>query len=94
MGARGGPGGARRRGPEVATVVSPLVDSGDPALRKGAALVLQDVGALDALVDGGEASELERIMEAGGGRLRRAAAERARRRREPRRRAAALEQVS
>jgi HEAT repeat protein len=72
-------------GPEVATLVLSLVDAGDPALRKGAALVLQDVGAVDALVEagGGDAGELERIMEAGGGGLRRAAAERARRRREP-----------
>jgi hypothetical protein len=67
----------------VATVVAPLVDAGDPALRRGAALVLQDVGAVDALMDGGEAGALERIMDAGGGRLRRAAAERARGRREP-----------
>jgi HEAT repeat protein len=82
-------------GPEVAAVVAPLVGDGVPALRKGAALVLQDVGAVDALVDRGEAGELERIMEAGGGRLRRAAAERARRRPEPGRPGAArLESVS
>jgi hypothetical protein len=82
-------------GAEVAAVVSPLVDAEDPALRKGAALVLQDVGAVDALVDGGEAVELERVLEAGGGRLRRAAAERARRRREPGGpRTGRLEQVS
>ena len=66
-------------GPEVAARRRAARGDGDPALRKGAALVLQDVGALDALVDSGEAGELERIMEAGGGRLRRAAAERARR---------------
>ena len=81
-------------GGDVAMVVAPLVDAGDPALRRGAALVLQDVGALDALVDGGEAPELERIMEAGGGRLRRAAAERARRRRGQDRPRAPREQVS
>lgn len=67
-------------GPGIAPMVAPLVGADDPALRKGAALVLQDVGALDALVDG-DAEELERVMEAGGGRLRRAAAERARQRR-------------
>jgi len=81
-------------GPEVAAVVAPLVGDGDPALRKGAALVLQDVGAVDALVDSGEAGELERIMEAGGGRLQRAAAERARRRRGPIGPGTRLEQVS
>jgi HEAT repeat protein len=81
-------------GSDVATVVAPLVDAGDPALRRGAALVLQDVGAVDALMDGGEAGELERIMDAGGGRLRRAAAERARGRREPDGTRMWLEQVS
>jgi hypothetical protein len=81
-------------GRDVAPVVSPLVDAADPDLRKGAALVLQDVGAVDALVGGGETGQLERIMEAGGGRLRRAAAERARRRLELGRPAARLEQVS
>ena len=81
-------------GPEVATVVFSLVDAGDPALRMGAALVLQDVGAVDALVEGGEAAELERIMEAGGRRLRRAAAERAGRCRGLGRPTMPLEQVS
>lgn len=82
-------------GPEVAATVSSFVGADDPLLRKGAALVLQDVGAVDALVDGGEAGELERIMGAGGGRLRSAAAERARRRREPGRPGTArLESVS
>lgn len=79
----------------VAPVVAPLVDAGDQALRRGAALVLQDVGALDVLVDGDEVGQVERIMEAGGGRLRRAAAERARRRHEPGRpQTVRLEQVS
>ena len=81
-------------GGDVAMVVAPLVDAGDAALRRGAALVLQDVGALDALVDGGEAGELERIMDAGGRRLRRAAAERERGRREPGGTRTWLEQVS
>ncbi len=67
-------------GPDVAPVVAGLVDHADPTVRKGAALVLQDVGALDALVDRAETEQLERILVAGGGRLRRAAAERARRR--------------
>ena len=82
-------------GPQVAAVVSRLVDASDPVLRKGAALVLQDVGVVDALVDAEDPGELERVMEAGGNRLRRATAERARRRREPGRpRQAHLEQVS
>lgn len=67
-------------GRDVAPVVSALLDADDPALRRGAALVLQDVGAVDALVDGDETGQVERILAAGGGRLRRAAAERARRR--------------
>ena len=67
-------------GPGVARAVSGLVDHADPTVRKGAALVLQDVGALDALIDRAETEQLERILAAGGGRLRRAAAERARRR--------------
>ena len=45
-------------------------------------------------LDSGEAGELERIMEAGGGRLQRAAAERARRRRGPIGPGTRLEQVS
>jgi HEAT repeat protein len=66
-------------GPAVAPVVSAYLDDDDPELRKGAALVLQDVGAVDALIGGEESEQLERIMAAGGGRLRRAAAERAHR---------------
>jgi len=68
-------------GPDVVPLIAPLVHTGGPVLRKGAALVLQDVGAIDALVDDRETEQLELIMEAGGGRLRRAAAERARQRR-------------
>jgi HEAT repeat protein len=65
-------------GDEIAPAVSELLVSHDPVVRRGVALVLQDVGALDALVDGAAAGELERIMEAGGRRLRHAASERAR----------------
>jgi HEAT repeat protein len=81
-------------GHEVAAIVSPLLEAEDPTLRKGAALVLQDVGAVDALAESGETGQLERIMEAGGARLRRAAAERARRRLELGGPTARLEQVS
>ena len=81
-------------GRDVAAIVAPLVDAGDPALRKGAALVLQDVGTMDALLESGEAGALERILEAGGDRLRRAAAERAHGRREPGWTRTPLEQVS
>jgi HEAT repeat protein len=68
-------------GPEVAGVVSPLLDAEEAALRHGAALVLQDVGALDGLVHDQDSAQLEKVLQAGGPRLRRAAAERARRRR-------------
>jgi HEAT repeat protein len=66
-------------GPGVAPTVSGLIDHADRTVRKGAALVLQDVGALDALAGRAETEQLERILAAGGGRLRRAASERARR---------------
>lgn len=81
-------------GLDVAPLISPLLGSGDPLLRKGAALVLQDVGAIDALVEGGDTGQLDRIMEAGGGRLRQAAAERARRRLARGQPGARLERVS
>jgi len=66
---------------EHATVaaVEPALESHDPALRSGAALVLQDIGHVDALVGDDEGGRLERIYGAGGRRLRGAAAERARR---------------
>ncbi len=66
---------------EHATVaaVEPALESDDPALRSGAALVLQDIGHVDALVGDDEGGRLERIYGAGGRRLRGAAAERARR---------------
>ena len=60
-------------------VVEPALESHDPALRSGAALVLQDIGHVDALVGDDEGGRLERIYGAGGRRLRGAAAERARR---------------
>lgn len=59
--------------------VEPALDSLDPALRTGAALVLQDTGHVDALVDDEQLGRLERIFDAGGRRLRGAAGERARR---------------
>jgi HEAT repeat protein len=59
--------------------VEPALDSLDPALRTGAALVLQDTGHVDSLVDDEQLGRLERIFDAGGRRLRGAAAERARR---------------
>jgi HEAT repeat protein len=54
-------------GPGVAAVVAPLLEHGDPTVRKGAALVLQDVGAVDELVSRG--GEVERTARAGGVRL-------------------------
>jgi len=66
-------------GAAVAPVVSAYLDHDDPELRNGAALVLQDVGAVDALVGSEESDQLERILAAGGNRLRRAATERAHR---------------
>jgi hypothetical protein len=64
-------------GPDVAAIMLPLLDD-DDALRTGASLVLQDVGAVDELVRSGERPErLERILAAGGARLRAAAAARA-----------------
>jgi HEAT repeat protein len=65
-------------GPEVAGLMLPLLDDDDPARRSGAALVLQDIGAIDDLVQSGQRPEsLERILGAGGGRLRAAANARA-----------------
>lgn len=75
-----------RIGPDVARVVTPLLDDEDAATRAGAALVLQDVGVLDRLAQGEEIStardstQLEHILGAGGPRLRRATSERAQRR--------------
>ena len=66
-------------GPDVAAFVLHLLEAGDPTLRHGAALVLQDVGALDDLLaeDHGH-EEAQRILGAGSRRLREAAADRAR----------------
>jgi len=66
-------------GDHATLAVEPVLESGDQALRSGAALVLQDIGHLDALVGDDEGGRLERIYGAGGRRLRGAAAERARR---------------
>lgn len=64
-------------GSEVADAVLPALEAEDPALRNGAALVLQDVGLVDALAGDHDPDRLERILEAGGKRLRAAAGERA-----------------
>jgi HEAT repeat protein len=65
-------------GKAVADAVLPALESANPMLRSGAALVLQDVGFVDSLAGpGGDPHRLERILEAGGSRLRAAAAERA-----------------
>ena len=65
-------------GRDVADVLAPALESDDPALRGGAALVMQDIGLVDDLVADVDPGQLERILDAGGGRLRRAASERAR----------------
>jgi hypothetical protein len=71
-----------RIGPEVAVVVSPLLEHDDATIRAGAALVLQEVGVLDRLAQDrrGDSEQLERILGAGGPRLRRTTSERAGRR--------------
>jgi HEAT repeat protein len=66
-------------GRDVAPGVRPLLEAGDGALRSGAALVLQDVGALDELREAAAVEDLARILAGGGRRLHDAAAERARR---------------
>lgn len=67
-------------GSEVDAFVLPLLEAEDTTLRHGAALVLQDVGALDDLLsEVHRHEEAERILGAGSQRLREAAAERARR---------------
>jgi HEAT repeats len=67
-------------GRDVAPFVAPLLEADDPTLHSGAALVLQDVGALDDLLrDDVETVEAERILAAGGPRLRDAARDRAQR---------------
>jgi len=65
-------------GRDVADLLVPALESDDPALRAGAALVMQDIGLVDDLVTDVDPGQLERILDAGGGRLRRAASERAR----------------
>lgn len=51
----------------------------DTTVRAGAALVLQDIGVVDTLVDDADTGQLERILDAGGRRLREAATDRRRR---------------
>lgn len=66
-------------GPDVAACALSLLEAEDPTLRHGAALVLQDVGALDDLLsEDHRHTEAERILGAGSRRLREAAADRAR----------------
>ncbi len=65
-------------GPDVVTAVLPLLEGEDPDLRHGAALVLQDVGALDDLLaEDVEHRDAKRILAASSRRLRDAAASRA-----------------
>ena len=65
-------------GHDVAATLGPALESPDPTLRSGAALVLQDVGLVDELAGGDDQKQLERVLDAGGRRLRQAAADRAR----------------
>jgi HEAT repeat protein len=64
-------------GREVSPIVEPALHAHDATLKSGAALVLQDLGIVDALVDDDDIGRLERILDAGGSRLRDAAAHRA-----------------
>ena len=65
-------------GADVVTVVLPLLEAEDPDLRHAAALVLQDVGALDDLLaQDAEHRDAKRILAASTRRLRDAAASRA-----------------
>jgi hypothetical protein len=67
-------------GGAVVSTVVPALGHEDANVRRGAALVLQDVGVVDELVSGGmDPGLLQRIFDAGGERLRAATAERARR---------------
>ena len=66
--------GLAAAGPGVVAVVAPLLEHGDPAVREGAALVLQDVGALEVLADRGGG----RVATVPGGRVFDAAHRRAR----------------
>jgi HEAT repeat protein len=65
-------------GQDASSAVEPAVQQPDAVLRSGAALVLQDTGIIDALVEGDDLSRLEPILAAGGDRLRSAATDRAR----------------
>jgi HEAT repeat protein len=63
-------------GKEVSGSVESALHEEDTAVRTGAALVLQDIGIVDALVDDADLGQLERILDAGGPRLREAATDR------------------
>jgi HEAT repeat protein len=65
-------------GGDVTPSVERALHDPDATLRSGAALVLQDLGVLDALVNEDDLGRLERILDAGGNRLRDAATDRAR----------------
>ena len=65
-------------GPDVAGLLEPALHGDDAVVRREAALVLQDVGVVDALAGQARDGRLDRILDAGGGRLRQAADERAR----------------
>lgn len=65
-------------GRDVSPSVERALHDADATLRSGAALVLQDIGVLDALVNEDDLGRLERILDAGGSRLRDAATDRAR----------------
>jgi hypothetical protein len=66
-------------GRDASEPVARALHEEDTAVRSGAALVLQDIGVVDALVDDADAGQLERILDAGGRRLREAATDRRRR---------------
>jgi len=66
-------------GKDVAPAMLQALEHRDEPVRSGAALVLQDVGHVDELLERGDhTGALERIFAAGGERLRTAASERAR----------------
>jgi HEAT repeat protein len=65
-------------GHDVSQSVERALHDPDATLRSGAALVLQDLGVLDALANEDDLGRLERILDAGGSRLRHAATDRAR----------------
>jgi HEAT repeat protein len=64
-------------GADVASVVEPALEESD-VIRAGAALVLQDVGVVDALTDVDDGAQLGRMLDVGGHRFRLAASARRR----------------